>query len=114
MRIDETLEPEQARQLIASNEVTVLDVRADDDWHDKRVPGARHVSEAELDAALDQIEQEQAVVIVCDDGEQSAGLAARVRESGREAACIDGGMKAWEREKFPLQPSADADDDVKI
>jgi hypothetical protein len=41
-------------------------------------------------------------------------LAAKLRERGREVASIDGGMKAWEGEKFPMQPSTDPDDDLRV
>jgi rhodanese-related sulfurtransferase len=114
MGIDDVLEPERARELIASNEVTVIDIRPDEEWRDKRVAGARHVEEAELDSALAELDRDEAVLIVCGDGERSAGLAAELRDSGREASCIDGGMDAWESEKFPMQPSTDPDDDVRI
>jgi sulfur-carrier protein adenylyltransferase/sulfurtransferase len=114
MSIDEALEPEQARELIASNEVTVLDLREDDEWHDKRVAGSRRVSEDELDATLEELDEERDLLIVCEDGEHSATIAARLRERGREASCIEGGMKAWEKEKLPMQPSVDADDEAKV
>jgi rhodanese-related sulfurtransferase len=114
MAIDEVLDPQAARELIASNEATVLDIRDDDEWHDKRVPGARRAFEPELDTALEEIEEDRALVIVCSDGKRSARLAAQLRERGRDAACIDGGMKAWERKKFAVQPSSDPDDDVRI
>jgi rhodanese-related sulfurtransferase len=114
MGIDHVLEPEKARELIASNEVVVLDVRGDDEWHDHRVAGARHTPGDALESALEEIDADRPVLIVCDDGERSAGVAAELRESGREAACIDGGMKAWESDKLPMQPSADADDDAKV
>jgi rhodanese-related sulfurtransferase len=47
------------------------------------------------------------MVIVCADGERSAKLAARLREEGRDAASIDGGMEAWAKEGLPVQPRPD-------
>jgi rhodanese-related sulfurtransferase len=114
MGIDEALEPEQARKLIASNEVEVLDIRPEDEWHDKRVPGSRRVDEAELDAVVEELGDARSLVLVCEDGEQSADIAAQLRERGREAACIEGGIEAWEKEKLAMQPSSDADDDAKV
>jgi rhodanese-related sulfurtransferase len=114
MSTDEALDPEQARELIASNEVTVLDIRPEDEWHDKRVPGSRRIEESDLDAAVEELDEDRSVLIVCEDGEQSAGIAARLRDGGREAACIEGGMNAWEKEKLAMQPSSDADDDARI
>ena len=114
MSLDDALEPEQARELIASNEAEVLDIRPEDQWHDKRVPGSRRVEETELDAALEELDEDRGLLIVCEDGEQSAGIAARLRERGREAACIEGGINAWEKERLAMQPSSDADDDARI
>jgi sulfur-carrier protein adenylyltransferase/sulfurtransferase len=114
MSIGETLEPEQARELIASNEVEVLDIRPEEQWHDKRVPGSRRVEETELEAALEELDEDRGLLIVCEDGEQSAGIAAKLRERGREAGCIEGGINAWEKERLAMQPSSDADDDAKL
>jgi rhodanese-related sulfurtransferase len=114
MAEDELLEPERARELVASNEATVLDLREEEQWRDKRVPGARRASEDELDAALELVGDDQMLIVVCDEDEEGAALAERLREKGREAACLEGGMKAWEDEKFPLQPSRDPDDDAKV
>jgi rhodanese-related sulfurtransferase len=114
MGIDDSLEPDRARELVASSEVVVFDIRSDEEWREKRVAGARHVDEAELDSAIGELDEDEAVLIVCGDGERSAGLAAELRDSGREATCIEGGMDAWESEKLPMQPSTDPDDDARI
>ena len=114
MDTEHVLEPAKARELIASNRATALDIRDDEEWRDKRVPGALHAAEQELEAALDEVEEDQIVLVVCNDGERSAAVAEKLREGGREAACIDGGMEAWEGEKFPMQPSTDPDDDVIV
>jgi rhodanese-related sulfurtransferase len=113
MPIDKVLEPGAARELIASNEASVVDIRDDDDWHEKRVAGAVH-AEGNLDAALEGVDDDRPVIIVCGDGDRSARLAAELRERGREVASIEGGMEAWEGEKFPMQPSSDPDDDVQV
>jgi rhodanese-related sulfurtransferase len=114
MAFDEVLEPDVARELIASNEATVVDIREDEDWHERRVPGAVHAFEGDLGVALEGVDDQRPLIIVCGDGERSASLAAELRERGREVASIEGGMKAWEGEKLPMQPSSDPDDDVRV
>jgi rhodanese-related sulfurtransferase len=64
--------------------------------------------------ALEGVDDQRPLIIVCGDGERSASLAAELRERGREVASIEGGMKAWEGEKLPMQPSSDPDDDVRV
>jgi rhodanese-related sulfurtransferase len=114
MAIEESLEPDDARKLIASDDATLLDIRGDDDWHEKRVAGAMRASEENLDSTLEELDSDRAVVIVCEDGERSATLAAQIREQGRDAAYIEGGMDAWAKEKLPTQPSPDPDDEVDV
>jgi rhodanese-related sulfurtransferase len=46
-------------------------------------------------------------VVVGADGERSAMLAARLREEGKAAASIEGGMQAWRKEGLPVQPRPD-------
>lgn len=114
MGIEEALEPDQARELVASNEVTVLDIRDDEEWHDKRVPGSRRVAEEELGSTIGELDDDRSVLVVCADGSRSAELVTKLREEGREVACIDGGMEAWAKEKFPVQPAPEADDNADI
>jgi rhodanese-related sulfurtransferase len=111
MAMEEVLEAEAARKVIASNDATLLDIRDDDEWHEKRIAGARRVSEQDLDSTLEELDSERPVVIVCNDGERSAKLAAQLRDRGREAASIEGGMDDW---NGPTQPSPDPDDDVNV
>ena len=111
MAIEDVLDAEAARRVIASNDATVLDIRGDADWHEKRIAGAQRASEDELESTLEELGSDRAVVIVCSDGERSADLAAQLRERGREAASIDGGMDAW---GGPTQPSEDPADDVDV
>jgi rhodanese-related sulfurtransferase len=114
MELEEQLEPEQARELIAANEVAVLDIRDDEQWREKRIAGARQVNADAIDEALADVDEDGAVLIVCADGERSAELAAKLREDGRDAACIEGGIDAWEKKKLAMQPSDDVADDAVI
>jgi rhodanese-related sulfurtransferase len=114
MELEEQLEPDRARELIAANEVEVLDVRGEQEWHEKRIAGARRVDAGEIDAALEWLDAERPLLIVCGNGDSSGEIAAKLREDGREAACLDGGIDAWESEKLALQPSDDVADDAKV
>jgi rhodanese-related sulfurtransferase len=106
----EALSAERARVLIAGGEAKVIDIRPIEEWRAVgNIPGARRVPEDELDSRLDAIPKDQRVIVVCGDGERSAGVAAKLRDRGYEAASIEGGMEAWEDEKQPLQPSEDPD-----
>lgn len=114
MEMEEQVEPERARELIAADEVTVLDIRDDEQWREKRIAGSRQVDGDQIDSALEDIDGDRAVLIVCGDGKRSAELADKLRDDGRDAACIEGGIDAWESEKLAMQPSDDVSDDAVV
>jgi rhodanese-related sulfurtransferase len=106
--------PEQAREMLASNEASAIDIRGEEEWGEGHIPGARHRSEDEVDDALEQIAEGQTVIVACEDGERSARIAEQISEGGRKATSIEGGMEAWRSQDMPMQPSYDPDDESKI
>jgi rhodanese-related sulfurtransferase len=108
------LSTDQVREILASNEGSAIDIRGDEEWRSGHIPGARHRSEDEIDEALEQIADDQIVIVACEDGKRSAGVAEQISERGRKAASIEGGMEAWRSEDMPMQPSYDPEDDSTI
>jgi rhodanese-related sulfurtransferase len=105
---------EEARVAVATGGATALDIQAEEEWHESRVPGAVHCEETDLEAGLEGLSRESRIIVICEDGARSAAIAKGLRDVGWQAACVEGGMKAWRDEDFPVQPSEDADDDAKI
>ena len=105
--LEETLSAEDAREVIASGEAKALDIRDDEEWEETRIPGAVHHTEEEVMERLKEFPEDTAIVVVCADGDRSAKVAAKLREEGRQAASIEGGMSAWQGERLPEQPRAD-------
>ena len=110
----ETIEPEEARKMLGSNEASAIDLRDDEKWHEGRLPGARHCPDGEFGDALERINDDQTVIVVCEDGEESARVAEQIREQGREAVSLAGGMDAWRSDDQPMQPSRDPEEGAKI
>jgi rhodanese-related sulfurtransferase len=110
----EAVSPEQAREMLGSNEASAIDVRGDEEWRSGHIPGARHRSEEEIDDALERIADGQTVIVACEDGDRSARIAEKISEGGRKAASIEGGMEAWRSQDMPMQPSYDPDDESTI
>jgi rhodanese-related sulfurtransferase len=102
--LEETLSAEDARELIAGGEARVLDVRDDEEWEESRIGGAVHQPEDVVMERLDDFPDDTRIVVVCADGERSAKLASNLRERGKQAASIDGGLNAWMREGLPTLP----------
>ena len=71
-----TVSPEQAREMLGSNEATAIDVRGDEEWR-RPHPGARHAGDDESRRALEKIDDEQTVIVACEDGKRSAEIADR-------------------------------------
>lgn len=105
-----TVSAERARELIAGGKATVLDIRPDEEWQSVgNIPGSVSASDDDASEAVKSIAEDRTVIVVCRRGDRSAEVAEQLRDGGREAVSIDGGMEAWEDEKLPLQPSEDPD-----
>jgi rhodanese-related sulfurtransferase len=110
-----TMSPEQAREAIGTaGGARALDLRSEEDWLEGRVPGCVRVEGDELESALEDLEEGQQVIVVCEDGRRSAEVAEQLRERGLEAASIEGGMEAWRDDKMPMQPSYDPDEEAHV
>jgi histidinol-phosphate aminotransferase len=68
----------------------------------------------DLDDALEQIDDDQTVIVACEDGEESAEVADELRERGIDAVSLEGGMEAWRSDDMPMQPSRDPEDGAVI
>ena len=101
---EEELEPARARELIATEGAQPLDLRDEDQYAEVRIAGTVRASEDDLDEALESIDQDRPVVVVCEDGERSAKVAADLRDRGYQAAALKGGMNAWAGDKHPTIP----------
>ena len=100
--------------MLGTNEASAIDIRDDEKWREGRLPAARHCPDGELSDALDQIDEDQTVIVACEDGEESARVADQIREQGRDAVSLEGGMEAWRSDDQPMQPSRDPEEGAKI
>ena len=101
---EEELEPKRARELIASDGGQVLDLRGDEEWVDVRIAGAVRASGDDLEPALESLDSDRPVLVVCADGERSIEVAGDLRERGLQAAAVKGGMKGWTGDGLPTLP----------
>jgi len=105
-----TVSAEAARELIAGSNGRVLDIRSDEAWTTVgNIPGAVRGSSDDPVEAAKAIDDDTQVVVVCTDGQRSAEVAEKLREEGRDAVSIDGGMESWVEEDYALQPTQDPD-----
>lgn len=97
---------DEARQLVASNEVEVIDLRDEEGWLKGHIPGAHRAAD-DLDAKLEELPDDRKLLVVCDDGQRSGEVAGELDGDDREAVSLAGGMEAWLSDGLPSQPSID-------
>lgn len=104
----ETISVEKTRERMGTD-ANILDIRSDEEWQKVgNIPGAIAASKDDAaEVAGERIEEERTVIVVCEDGERSAQVAEQLRESGRDAVAMEGGMAAWADEGLPMQPTED-------
>jgi rhodanese-related sulfurtransferase len=97
------IQPEEARSLIDSGQVTVVDVREPWEYEKDHIAGAKLIPLARIISAPTQITTDH-VVFVCEVGQRS-GVAAEVAASlGYENLYnLEGGMSAWRSHGYPVE-----------
>ena len=79
-------------------EVTVVDVRDQDEWDAGHLPGALHLPLATLAAHVADIPADRPVVLQCQGGGRSSVAASLLRAAGRaDASNLTGGFGEWAR-----------------
>jgi rhodanese-related sulfurtransferase len=110
----ERLGVSDARREIAGGDATAVDVRSADEWSEGHVPGAIHLPDGDPEAATKPLERGARLLVIAGDGEHAVRSAKELRESGYDAVAVEGGMDGWVSENFPIQPTADPDEDTEL
>jgi rhodanese-related sulfurtransferase len=103
------LDAEKAREQIATGEAQALDVRSEDTWRDSHIPGAQHADEDSIEETAAELDSDVPVVLVAD-GDPPEAIVSTLSDKGFDVAVLDGGMKAWKKADFTVQPSDDFDE----
>ncbi len=103
-----SLEPVPREELVARaarREVTVLDVRAPEEFRAGHFPGARSVPLAELAARLDELPRDRAVVAYCRGPWCVLALDAvrMLRDAGFDARHAEEGVADWRAAGLPIE-----------
>ena len=83
-------------------DATILDVREDPEWVAGHVEGSTHVPLSEIVQRLQDVPASDPLVVVCRVGSRSAQVTAWLRQQGREAVNLAGGLEAWQAAGRPL------------
>jgi len=93
------LEPFQAVNLINHKHAVVCDIRSNELFGKDHVINATNVSAEELD---NNKYQKKHVVLMCENGNESVALLAKLQKKGFEHIyAVNGGMTAWRQAELP-------------
>lgn len=90
---------EEAKTLMAAQDVNVIDVRDPGSFDAGCIAGATHVADHNLQDFVAGTEKDKALLIYCFHGNSSQGAAGYFHEQGFvEVYSMDGGYEAWRTE----------------
>lgn len=98
------LSPQEANELLASDQAQALDVRETEEWEAGRIAGSRWIPLSELPARLSELEAIGPLLVVCRTGSRSGYVADALVSQGWQAANLAGGLYAWTAAGLPLEP----------
>jgi rhodanese-related sulfurtransferase len=93
------------------NDFVVLDVREKDQFEAGHIPTAKHLSRGQLELRVNEAFPDPTVRIVtyCEVGKISTLAASTLRRMGfTRVLALDGGMKAWKEQGFPVEAGTKA------
>ena len=92
----QTINAEQARQMMASEDYFLLDVRSEAEFHQAHIAGAVRISYSELAARAGELPSHSMVILVyCQTGRRSAIAAQVLAERGFARVYDFGGIAHW-------------------
>lgn len=101
----QNLTPAQATLLINREDALVLDVRETGEWSTGHIPGARHITLAQLEKRMSEIERfkDRPVIICCASGNRSSSACGQLKKSGfQKVFSLAGGISGWLEASLPL------------
>jgi rhodanese-related sulfurtransferase len=98
------LAPQEVIRLMNQG-ATVLDLRAQQDYQQGHITGARHFDPGQLASAADSLKKykEKALIVYCDQGPGAASAVRSLTKQGfTKVFNLRGGLAAWRAENLPL------------
>jgi len=100
---------ELRKKMLDGETLIVLDVREKSEYAQKHITNSMRFSrsqinknEGELKTTLRNVEKPIHVIVLCAGGTRSAYIVEKLRSWGRNSFNLLGGLKAWEKEGYPL------------
>ncbi|MDR8392663.1 rhodanese-like domain-containing protein [Aliifodinibius sp. S!AR15-10] len=102
----EEITPVEVQEKIDGEEFTLIDVREHDEWDSSRIVNAIHLGKGviERDIEDEMPNQDEELVLYCEDGYRSALAADNLKRMGyRNVKLLKGGFRAWNEAGLPIE-----------
>ena len=99
------LSPAEATLLMNREDALVLDVRETGEWSSGHITGARHITLAQLDKRLSELDKfkEKPIIVVCATGNRSSSACGQLKKHGfGKVFSLGGGIAGWRDASLPL------------
>ena len=99
------LSPAEATLLMNREDALVLDVRETAEWSSGHITGARHITLAQLDKRLSELDKfkEKPIIVVCATGNRSSSACGQLKKHGfGKVYSLGGGIASWRDSSLPL------------
>jgi hydroxyacylglutathione hydrolase len=85
----------------------IVDVRREDEWRGGHIPGARHISVADLPQRADEVPRDRPVAVICASGYRAAIGASILAATGHTVTAVQGGVPDWLLMRHPIVSGGD-------
>ncbi|MFG0232594.1 rhodanese-like domain-containing protein [Achromobacter sp. AONIH1] len=93
----------EAIQMVNQRQAVWVDVRPAEQFQAGHIAQARSVPAADLEQKAGNLPKNKPLIVVCDNGRDSARAAAKLRAQGyADVVPLDGGMRAWLAASLPV------------
>ncbi|MCL4871141.1 MAG: MBL fold metallo-hydrolase [Anaerolineae bacterium] len=100
----EVKRPQEVAEQILSGRVTLLDIRAESEWNEARLPNACHIMLGYLPQRADEVINGNPIVVLCRTGNRSAIAASLLQAQGaQEVINLAGGIVEWQQAGLPVE-----------
>ena len=92
-------------ELMAKQDVVVLDVRTVDEFKEGHLEGAVNIDQSQndfMEKVKATLSADKTIAVYCRSGRRSANAAGRLAEAGYKAVNLKGGILAWKDAKMPV------------
>ncbi len=102
--MDPEYSPQQVAELLAGDQIQLIDVREQDEYQAGRIAGARLIELSRLAQIAQTVQREKPIVFYCRSGARSAMATDAFRDAGYDAHNMAGGLLAWDAAGLPIEP----------